>query len=934
VADAIYLQPPYPPNADFRINPGPRGPSGMALTNVPEVILWSNVGYPPSLTPDSMKVCQYYYALTTDTLPIVDRYNWMPYGMNQSWLLNHGSGRYRLEARYMTHVEPNSLDTTVVLSDSACLDVAAPQGGMIANRGRRFLGGCPPLCTVATTATDGAGGTGISMMRLCDRPLTLLQNSSFNGLQGWQGNHVSLHFGSDFSFVELDAPGDTMDTLGFLSQMIPAERLTALLPYNTQLRLSADVVPDSLFTPCALEALYRWHKTDTMIQGPDDWDMPGTQMMIPPGYMSWTGMCPLVLCFQYSPPPPPCGYAFDGMVVRARYQRPFFGGRTYWDNIFLDITGGCWYEQANWMPFDTLKVLWPNGMPGKKVIHAQLQDFAGNETQELVSDTFVFDPIPPMAWFTFPNWGQVLIADTATSILGVAAEPVCAAAGDSGHFWYYKLTWGRMTGAAGCDSMYGILPESLFYEPRPMPLPDSLGFIHFPELAEWNTRAVTDQYGPGCYLLKLVALDSAGNQGQCQVGVYLDTFMTTMASGGTGSGSMAITTSPGNDLYVGTATGQITQYTSELDSIQTITVQDSTGPAVITGLTTDSTGAIYVGDIRDKSIKVCDEQGNQTDTVGNRTQLTAPNSVAIARNGDVWVADRSRNVIRVYDPDNNLKLSFGSAGTDAGQFLGAYALALGYLNVMNLETSIDSSGSPVTDTTITTQVRCLVADKGNHRIQVFDTAGHYLTSFGDSILSQPVALSIDTDNCCYVADQGKKAIFGFNPNGGLYIAIRGTSADSIQPIATTTSTDNSSLYALDQHTHDLVKYLVRYMDSTQFGGAQSGGSNPNRIPKELVLEQSWPNPATRTLTIRYGIPRLTSISLKVYDISGKLVRTLETNDKVKPGYYNINWNCKDNRDREIAGGVYFYRLVTSDNLQTTSGKPAARVKTRKLVIAR
>jgi hypothetical protein len=118
------------------------------------------------------------------------------------------------------------------------------------------------------------------------------------------------------------------------------------------------------------------------------------------------------------------------------------------------------------------------------------------------------------------------------------------------------------------------------------------------------------------------------------------------------------------------------------------------------------------------------------------------------------------------------------------------------------------------------------------------------------------------------------------------------------------------------------------------GGGQSGKINPLQVPKELILEQSWPNPATRTLTIGYGIPKATNVSLNVYDITGKLIRTLETNDKVKPGYYNINWNCRDSRDREVAGGIYFYRLVTSDMLQTSSGEPAARVKTRKLLIAR
>ena len=473
----------------------------------------------------------------------------------------------------------------------------------------------------------------------------------------------------------------------------------------------------------------------------------------------------------------------------------------------------------------------------------------------------------------------------------------------------------------------------MFYEPALPPEPDTVPpASHWAYLATWNTKAITDQYGPNFYTLSLSVLDSAGNSSTAKVMVRLDTTSGSAGNGrGTGSGAMSLTTTPGNDLLVGATTGLITQYTSELDSVQSMTIQDSTGPAVITGLATDSTGAIYVGDTRDKNVKVCDEQGNPTDTIGNHTQLTAPNSVAIARNGDVYIADRSRNVVRVYDGDNNLKLSFGSAGSDTGQFLGAYAIALSYTTAFDFQVSLDSSGNPTIETTATTLTRCLIADKGNHRIQVFDATGHYLTSFGDSILSQPVGLSVDTSGCCFVADQCNKVIYGFDPTGSLFLAIAGT--DTMTPIALTISSDNGNLYALDQNTHQLLKYLVCYTDTAEMGGGQSGANNPAKVPKELVLEQSWPNPAANCLTIRYGIPRLTAVSLKVYDISGQLVRTLHNNDRLKPGYYNVNWNCRDNRDREIAGGVYFYRLVSNDKLRT-SARPTARIKTRKLVIAR
>ena len=56
--------------------------------------------------------------------------------------------------------------------------------------------------------------------------------------------------------------------------------------------------------------------------------------------------------------------------------------------------------------------------------------------------------------------------------------------------------------------------------------------------------------------------------------------------------------------------------------------------------------------------------------------------------------------------------------------------------------------------------------------------------------------------------------------------------------------------------------------------------------------------------IRYQIPFVNNISLKVYDLTGRLMETL-VNENQKPGIYQIQWEGKDQ-----ANGVYFYRLTT------------------------
>ena len=71
------------------------------------------------------------------------------------------------------------------------------------------------------------------------------------------------------------------------------------------------------------------------------------------------------------------------------------------------------------------------------------------------------------------------------------------------------------------------------------------------------------------------------------------------------------------------------------------------------------------------------------------------------------------------------------------------------------------------------------------------------------------------------------------------------------------------------------------------------------------------------------------------DITGKLIRTLIANQATKPGYYNQRWNCTDNRNRGVAAGIYFYRLVVrGHDSESRRFGSCPQTRTRKLVIAR
>lgn len=57
------------------------------------------------------------------------------------------------------------------------------------------------------------------------------------------------------------------------------------------------------------------------------------------------------------------------------------------------------------------------------------------------------------------------------------------------------------------------------------------------------------------------------------------------------------------------------------------------------------------------------------------------------------------------------------------------------------------------------------------------------------------------------------------------------------------------------------------------------------------------------------------MSLKVYNITGQVVRTL-VNGRVEPDFYSVIWDGRNDRGKEVGHGVYFLRMDTESFTKT------------------
>lgn len=87
-------------------------------------------------------------------------------------------------------------------------------------------------------------------------------------------------------------------------------------------------------------------------------------------------------------------------------------------------------------------------------------------------------------------------------------------------------------------------------------------------------------------------------------------------------------------------------------------------------------------------------------------------------------------------------------------------------------------------------------------------------------------------------------------------------------------------------------------------------SSSSHISEAVILEQNYPNPFNLKTTVRFCLSQPLDVTIHIYNIQGKLIKSLLNEEFRGVGFHSIEWDGKDRDGKIVSAGVYFIKLKT------------------------
>jgi hypothetical protein len=196
---------------------------------------------------------------------------------------------------------------------------------------------------------------------------------------------------------------------------------------------------------------------------------------------------------------------------------------------------------------------------------------------------------------------------------------------------------------------------------------------------------------------------------------------------------------------------------------------------------------------------------------------------------------------------------------------------------------------------------------------------------GNVIEESPILESSFYSNINLYADKGNKLLVYSSlvgaPHGSIRVVGRTFTSPTGAPESQKAREPESQIaFSLEQNypnpfsTKTTIKYVIRETENRKQKIESRNQKSENRNQKSEIKYQE---PCTLNL-----------VTLRIYSITGQLVRTLMNSNPLLPGEYSIVWDGRDENKKEVSSGIYFYKLQVESN-----GKEVYNT-VRKMVVVR
>ena len=127
------------------------------------------------------------------------------------------------------------------------------------------------------------------------------------------------------------------------------------------------------------------------------------------------------------------------------------------------------------------------------------------------------------------------------------------------------------------------------------------------------------------------------------------------------------------------------------------------------------------------------------------------------------------------------------------------------------------------------------------------------------------------------------------------------------PVATGEYSGIVTIYSNDNDEEEVTVQLTGIAVELSVDGHQ--------IPDKFTLHQNHPNPFNPVTTLRYDLPEDTMVNITIYDMMGRVVRTM-VNTQQNTGFKSVRWNATNDAGSSVSAGLYLYMIKAGDFRQT------------------